>query len=259
MFGILALVAFAVEEVFHQKERLRGNLSQDPTDEGKHNLDVFDYLRLLQLLFLALIMSTPAGNPALPHGQTSIILTGLQIARLFGRKILSRWSVLGVLQALEVVLLFVIVLLPFSPSAADKPPLTPASVAALAGALVYGILISISAAFSISYWVKLFSRENSRVYDNFPPLADSENWSVKFVQKAVYAGILGAAGLFLISGFSLLSLLFALSVVLNGTGLFLAGKSNFSGHHPISHVFWDASFLLVFTMVAFGVTNFTGS
>ena len=253
------MAAFAVEEIIHQRERHRGNLSDEPAIEEKHTLDLFDILRLLELLFLALLMSTPAGNPAGPHGQTIIILTGLQIARLFGRRILSRWSVLGVLQALEVIVLAMIMLLPLNTGAAEKPPLTPASVAALAGALVYGILISISAAFSVSYWVKLFSRENSRVYDNFPPVADSENWSVKFSQKAVYAGLLGAAGLFLISGLSLLSVLFTLSVVLQGTGLLLAGKSNFSGHHPLSHLFWDASFLLVFFMVVFGATTFTGS
>lgn len=254
------MAAFAIEETAHQRGRSRGTLPDDPTAEEarKQTLDLFDLLRLLELLFLALLMST-AGNPAGPHGQAAIILAGLQIARLFGRRILSRWSVLGVLQALEILILAMLILLPLHPGAANKPPLTAASVAALSGTLVYGVLISISAAFSFSYWVKFFSRENSKTYENFPPLADSENWLVKFSKKAVYSGVLGAAGLFLISGLSTLSLLFALSVVLQGTGLLLARKSNFSGHHPISHLFWDASFLLVFVMVTFGVTNITGS
>lgn len=255
------MTAFIIEEITHQRGKHRGTLPEDPSTEktSEQTLNAFDILRLLELLFLALLMSTGAGNPAGPHGQTAIILTGLQIARLFGRRILSRWSVLGVLQAIEILLLAMIILLPVNSGFMDKPPLTAASVAALTGTHIYGILITISAAFSLSYWVKLFSREHSAAFENFPPLADSENWTVKFSKKAVYSGVLGAGGLFLMSGLSSLSLLFTLSVLLQVTGLFLSRKSNFSGHHPVSHVVWGTSFLILFVMVAFGVTNFTGS
>lgn len=255
------MAAFIIEEITHQRGRRRGILPDDPTAEEarKQTLDSFDLLRLLELLFLALLMSTVAGNPAGPHGQTAIILTGLQIARLFGRRILSRWSVLGVLQALEILLLALIILLPLKEGASEKPSLTAASVTALAGTLVYGILITVSTAFSLSYWVKFFSRENSAVFENFPPLADSENWAVKFSRKAVFSGFVGAVGLFLVSGVSPLPLLFSLSVLLQGTGLLLTRKSTFSGHHPVSHLLWGLSFLLIFAMVASGLTDLTGS
>lgn len=261
IFGVLALAAFAMEEVAHQRGIRRGILPEDPTadETAKQKLDHFDVLRLLELLFLVLLMSTAAGNPGGPHGQATIVLSGLQTARLFGRRVLSRWSVLGVLQALEILILALVILLPLHPDTIAKPPLTAASLMALSGTLAYGILISICTAFSISYWVKFFSRENSRAYDSFPPLADSGNWSVKFSRKAFYPGILGTSGLVLVSGVSLLSILFSVSVILQATGLFLAGRSSYSGHNPVSHIFWDASFLLVFAMVLSGITNISGT
>lgn len=261
ILSLLALGAFTLEEIAHQRRRARGTLPAAPVDENdkKTGMDIFDVLRLLELLFLALLMSTSAGNPAGSHGQMAMILAGLQISRLFGRRILSRWSVLGVLQALEIVILLLIILLPLNTAVLTKPVLSSSSILALGGGVLYGVMIAICASFSISYGIKLFSGETSEAFDNFPPLADSENWAVKFSARSIYPAIAGTAGLVMITGFSLLSLLFLFSALLQGTGLFLANRSSFRGHHPVSHLLWSLSFLLLMGMMVFGVTDITGS
>lgn len=260
IFGLLALAAFLTEEIAHQRGRRRGTLPQDPTENqvNRTTLSIFDILRLIELLFLALILSTAAGNPAGTHGQTTIILLGLQTVRLFGRQVLSRWSVLGVLQTLEILFLLLVIFLPLNHGVPDNPPLRLDSFLGFAGGILYGILITICAAFSISYTIKVFSKENSAAFDSFPPLADSENWAVKISRRSVFVGIIGTAGLFLVTGPSLLLYLFTLSVLLQSSGLLLSKKDNFSGHHPISHLLWLASFLLVVGMLVFRVTDLTG-
>jgi len=261
ILSLLALITLFAEEIQHRIMLRRGKLPSAPTEELNNRVtpDRFDVLRLMELFFLSLILSTPAGNPAATQGQLSMILVGLQISRLFGRRILSRWSVLGVLQGLEIFLLVILVLLPFNPDARIEVGLSWDSLLALTGGVLYGIFLSLCTAFSLSYGIKLFSRESSLTYDTFPPLADSENWAVRFATACIYPGAAGAAGLFLISGFSAASILFCLSVLSHSIGLLLSRRPNYSGHHPVSHILWGLAFLLVIALMISGAADFSSS
>lgn len=256
MLSLLVLFLFILEEVFHQKLGKSGRLSLKPTDITivRNNFDRFDLVRLLELLLLGLLVSTPSGNPATGHGQLTMMLVGLQIARLFGRRVLSRWSVLGVLQALEVVLLLTIILVPVKSSYGEYP-FSPLSLVALIGGVVYSIFVSITTAFSISYGVRLFAPESSRTYDMFPPLAGSESWAAKFSSFSLFAGIAGATGLILTRGISLLPLLFSVSLILQFAGVMLCKKETYNGHHPRAHVLWGVSFLIIYFLAVSGITT----
>ena len=256
LLGLLVIAMFILEEVFHQKLGKLGRLSHIPTnyDPIKSNFDRFDLLRILELLFLGLLLSTNAGNPGSGHGQLTLILVGLQIARLFGRRVLSRWSVLGVLQGIELILLLSFIFLPMK-SSSGVLLLSPLSLLALLGGVSYGILISISTAFSISYGIRLFARESSNLYETFPPLAGSESWSFKFSKFSLFSGVAGLTGLFFLRGFSTLSGLFATSLILQFAGVLISRKQTFNGHHPIAHILWGVSFLLLYFLTISGITS----
>lgn len=250
----MALAAFLAEEFFHQKVRKAGKLPSVPTDEeiARHNLDRFDFLRLLELLFLALLLTTAAANPATGHGQMCMILTGLQISRLFGRRILSRWSVLGVLQAIEMAFLATILLLPSAAVDAGSYIVSPASIFALMGGVFYGIFVSISAAFSISYAIRLLAAESSTFYETFPPLANSESWALRFSVYSLFAGTASVTSLFFVTGLSAPFILLSVSLMLQSAGTFLCRQDSSNGHHPLSHILWTASFLMAFILVVSG-------
>ncbi|MCD4708107.1 MAG: hypothetical protein K8S62_10260 [Candidatus Sabulitectum sp.] len=256
VLSLLVFSLFLIEEIFHQRLGKAGRLSSVPADCDvlKNNFDRYDLLRLLELLFLGLLLSTPAGNPASGHGQLSMILVGLQIARLFGRRVLSRWSVLGILQALEMIILLTIILIPIKISA-DGYPLSPIPLLALIGGVMSGILVTIVIAFSISYGMKLFSRESGNLYETFPPLADSESWAFKFSRFSLYTGTAGVTGLFLLLGLSLLPVLFSISLILQFTGVLLCRKDTYCGHHPRAHILWGISFLILYFLAVSGITT----
>jgi hypothetical protein len=258
LFALLTLAAFVVEEIAHRRSRNTGGLPAEPGDEGQatSRMDFFDILRIVELLFLALILSTKQGTLTGTLGQTVLILVGLQASRIFARRVLGRWSVLGVLQGMEMLLLIVVMI----PRTAPTPMLSQgppwAEFLALTGFTAYGILAVLSAAFSVSYAVKYFAREGSGAYEEYPPLADSERWSARCSGKAFYAGLAGTLGWFLCTGASLLTLLLALSAILQGLGTRLSGKPVFSGHHPRAHLLWGVSFLLFLAVIAFGLSEF---
>ena len=256
ILSLLVVSMFILEEIFHQRFRKTGRLKPVPFNNNplKNNFDRFDFLRSLALLTLGLLLSTSAGNPGSGHGQLIMILVGLQIARLFGRRVLSNWSVLGVLQCIEMILLLSFILLPME-LPAETLQISPPSLLALLGGVFYGILISISAAFSFSYGVRLFARESSNLYETFPPLASSESWSYKFSKFSLFPGTAGLAGLFLFWGFSLLSGLFALSLILQFAGVLISQKQTFNGHHPIAHILWGISFLLLYLLIVSGIST----
>lgn len=257
ILGLLALIAFIVEEIFHQRMRQKNRLPDEPTEteQSRPSLDRFDILRLLELVLLALIVSTVAGRPEQTPGQLAVILTGLQTARLFGRKILSRWSVLGVLQALEIMLLIIFLAVPFNPDSAHDLVVSPASVSALAGGVIFSILMILSTAFSIAYWIKLYSKEFSQTYETFPPLADSEGWAFKFASKAFFAGAAAVTGLFLYSGTTPGFMLSLLSFIFCSAGILAAKKESYTGHHPKAHIFWGLSFLFIIAILIVGAAN----
>jgi hypothetical protein len=257
ILSLMALVAFLLEEMLHQKMRKAGTLPSAPTDAEvlKHPFDLFDLLRLLELLFLALLLSTPAGNPSTGHGQMCFVLLGLQVSRLFGRRILSRWSVLGVLQAIEVVFLITIFLMPADLSNISINPVSPWAVIALGGGISYGIFIAVSTAFSISYGIKFYSMESSFSYETFPPLASSESWALRFSVYSLFAGTAAFAGLLLLPELFLFSIFFGLTLVLQFTGVAVGRKTSYRGHHPLSHVLWGISFLILYILIISGIST----
>ncbi len=260
LLSFLVIFLILLEELFHQKLGRTGRMPLRPTDTGMpgNDFDRFDLLRLLEMLFLGLVFSTPAGNTSTGHGQLTVILAGLQTARLFGRRVLSRWSVLGVIQAFELFLLLSILLVPLRLTP-ETYPLSPLSFLSLAGGMVFSIFVYITAAFSLSYGVRLFAREHSHLYDIFPPLAGSEEWAYKFSKFALPFGIIGAVSLFFLRGVSLLPVLFSLSVVLQSIGVAACRKKTFNGHHPVVHILWGISFMVLYFITITGLTTVTPS
>jgi len=258
LFALLALAAFVVEEIAHRRSRNTGELPAEPGEEAQtaSGMDFFDILRVMELLFVALILSTGQGSLTGTLGQTALILVGLQASRIFARRILGRWSVLGVLQGMQMLLLLMALIPLTSPAPLPGHGPSWASFLALAGFTVYGILAALSAAFSIAYAVKYFAREGTSAYEEYPPLADSERWSARCSGKAFYAGLAAALGWLLFSGISPLIPLLSFSAVLQGLGTHRSGKPVFSGHHPRAHLLWGVSFLLFLAVIALGLSGF---
>lgn len=258
MHRILSLLAFALfilEVVFHRELGKKGLISITKVHEGlKLNFDRFDLLRLIELLFLGLILSTKEGNPASSSGQICMVLVALQISRLLGRRILSRWSVLGVLQALEAGLLLTFILLPINHSSSVYT-LLPGTMLAIPGGITYALFVSLSASFSISYWIKLYARESSKTYESFPPLADSEGWAEKFSGFSLVAGAFSVAGLILLKNLTVLSVGFAISYALQFSGVLFCRKQTFKGHHPRVHILWGLSCLILYFLAVSGITT----
>ncbi len=255
VLGLLIALLFILEEFFHRKLGKTGRLSaiNANTNILKNNFDRYDLLRILELLMLGLLLSTAEGNPATGRGQLTVILTGLQVARLFGRRVLSRWSVLGIVQSLEMVLLITVVFMhAYSPGGYLPSPLP---VLALLGGIVYGILVSIAAAFSLSYGIRLLAKESGQLYHSFPSLADSESWAYKFSKFSLLPGIAAVVSLFLLKEISLLSVFFSISFILQFAGTLTCRKSTYNGHHPVSNSFWLISFLILYLMAVTGITT----
>jgi hypothetical protein len=256
VLSLLVVFLIVMEELFRQKPGRAGRLPIRPAETGMpgKDFDRFDLLRLLELLFLGLLFSTSAGNAATGHGQITIVLAGLQTARLFGRRVLSRWSVLWVIQAFELLLLVSILFLPLH-LIPEAYLLSPKSLLALVGGMIFSILVYITAAFSLSYGVRLFAREHSHLYNVFPPLAGSEEWAYKFSVFALPSGIVGAVSLFFLRGVSLLPVIFSLSVLLQSLGVVICRKKTFNGHHPVVHILWSISFLVLYFITITGLTT----
>ncbi|PIE53629.1 hypothetical protein CSA37_00240 [Candidatus Fermentibacteria bacterium] len=253
ILGGLALTAFIIEEIFHRKRQRKNRLPAEPSYKQSNSMDIFDVLRLIEILLLAMILSTEGGRPQEPSGQMSIILIGLQVFRLFGRKILNRWSVLGILQALQVILLLIVILIPLR-SSADYVSIGPAEVLSLAGGIAYGILLTLCASFSTAYWIKLYSREFSGTYETFPPLADSERWARRFAILSLYAGFTASAAMFVQYGAVALPFFFTGSALLTTAGIIAESRESFTGHHRKAHLLWSLSFLLTLSIFIAGIT-----
>lgn len=252
------MAVFAIEELIYRRMKRRNALPSSPMEggEGRRTTDTLDVLRLVELLLIALLLSTPAGNPALAQGQMAMILAGLQLARLFGRRILAAWSVLGVLQLIEAVLLLLFLLLPLPENSVQRADLTPRAFLALAGGVLYTVMVMVCASFSISYWVKYFAKEHSLPFTAFPPLAESEAWAVRTSRKSILPGLAGLSGIALITGLSAISVLLGVSILLQTSGLLVVKRLASREHHPLAHVLWTASFLLITGMIGFGITSF---
>jgi hypothetical protein len=258
VLSLLIIFLFLIEVLFHLKSGKAGRVAQSPVDSGEigNSFDRFDLLRLLELLCMGLLFSTSAGSTSTGQGQLTVILVGMQTARLIGRRILSRWSVLGVIQVFEMALLLSILLMPVKlPQHVYQ--LAPVPLLALLGGVVFGISVSIAAAFSFSYGVRLFSGEHSHLYNAFPPLAGSEGWAYRFSLSSLPAGVAGSAGLFFLCGFSVLPVLFTVSVLIQSAGVIICGKKTFNGHHPIAHILWGISFLVLYIAIITGITTVT--
>lgn len=256
ILSLFVLILFLIEEMFHQRLGKAGRLPSRPVDYDtiKNNFDRFDLLRILELLLIGLLFSTATGSAATGRGQLALILVGLQVARLFGRRVLSRWAVLGIVQGLEALLLLSIILVPVKTLTAEYP-LSPLPALAIIGGGIYGIFVFVSVAFSISYATRLLSRESSSLYDTFPPLVDSENWAYRFSRFSLFFGVTGVAGMFDLGGFSLLPILFSVSLILQFTGTQICRKETFNGHHPVSHILWGISFLILYFLTVSGIST----
>lgn len=255
--AILALAAHIIEEFAHRRGIRKGMIPASPPEnpDAAMKLDLLDIIRLLELVFLALLLSTGKGNPAGPAGQTALMLTGIQTCRIFGRRILSRWSVLGVLQALEIFLILLAIILPGASRTIEGAPVSPQAIIALSGSVLFGILATVCAAFTVSYAIKYFAQEGSGAFEAFPPLADSESWAVRVSAAAFWCGAAGATGILLLDGFGWPGILFSCAVLMHASGYALSRKVSYRGHHPVSNVLWGASFLVLVAILALGLSN----
>ncbi len=255
---LLVLALFLLEELFHRHLGKSGRLHSKPSknDFIQSNFDRFDLVRLFELLLFGILLSTPAGNVKIGHGQLASILVGLQIARLFGRRILRRWSVLGVLQLVEIFFILSILLIPLKENL-HIFQLNPLTVTTLASGILFGILTAMSTTFSISYAVRLFSKESSKLYNKFPPLVNSEEWAYKFSRFSLFTGTVCTITLFLLLGVSTLPLFFLISIILQYSGFFLCRIPNYRGHHTRAHLLWSLSFLILYFLIVFGFTSTT--
>ena len=218
----------------------------DKEISNKNRLIGLDFIRLLELLFLGLLLSTDKGNPTTIHGQANVILVGMQFVRCLGKRIIQYQPVLSIVQILQVVSLVTLLALPYS----DIPSQNYSSLSTMKltifTGIVYAFFCYLSFPFSISFFIKFFSSESSNNFSLLPPIIALEKWCIKLSFYSMFFGLFTAFNLFFKGGISFLSVGFALSLLSQISGIWLARKPIFNGYHIKSHILWSFSALLLY-------------
>ncbi len=212
----------------------------------KNRLIGLDFIRLLELLFLGLLLSTDKSNPTTVHGQINVILVSLQFVRSLGKRIIQYQPVLSIIQILQVISLVTLLTLPYNNfSSQSYSNLSTMKLTIFTG-LIYTFFCFLAFPFSISFFVKFLSSESSSNFSLLPPIIALEKWCIKLSFYSMFFGVFTAFNLIFKGGISSLAIGFAISVLCQIAGVWLARKPIFNGYHIKSHILWSFSALLLY-------------
>jgi len=271
---VVCLFLLVVEEAFHQFYRRTGLLntagSVDPVDSGKQRtatsrLALIRWLQLVAMgvLFITVGDQTNSGFLVCTKGQMVAVIAAMQVFRIIGRRIISRWIVLGVLQLQQVILL---VTLPFTKTLNSLGGIEPVHsvtlwISGLSG-IVSGAVLAIAFSFSVTYLLRLWSGEKNSRFDEYPPLVYSEAWTRRLTIMALLPVFVTVAGLSILSAArhmlepALIPAVLVLACLTVALDLF-RNKRGF--HHPAANILITISVLIVFIASLTGYTTFSGS
>jgi len=193
---ILAFLLLALEELFF---KLNSRPVTRCIDPWTHSIDHEDtvasrrvtlflrWIRMVQLLVLGAafaMVAASAGSDILftTQGQLAGLILLLQLARIVTRKVVDQWSVLRVVVIMQAALLVILAFFGLDTPSGAVPPYRPLDWLMSASAFLGLFLLSVSAAFGVTYFLRLASREGSPFYYSVPPLAFSEYWIRRMIR-----------------------------------------------------------------------------
>jgi len=229
----------------------------DKEISSNNRLIGLDFVRLLELLFLGLLLSTDKGNPTTIHGQINVILVGMQFIRCLGKRIIQYQPVLSIIQILQVISLVTLLTLPYSVFPSQSYSYLSTMKLTIFTGLIYAFFCYLSLPFSISFFIKSFSSESSSSFSLLPPIIALEKWCIKLSIYSMFFGVFTAFNLFFKGGISFLAVGFTVSLLCQITGVWLAKKPIFNGFHMKSHMLWSLSALLLYFVAIYEAISVT--
>ena len=187
---LILFFLLTLEEIFHRLNRessftdivFTDNLVEQTEQKGTGRFSrLLSWIRALQLLVFGLLFAVIAALSGIrvlntAAGQIAGLLLLIQVVRILNRKVINQWSVLGITVILQVFLLILLIFSGLSPVPSFQTDASEADwfVSIISFAVLF--MLSITMPFTVSYYMRLFSREGSGLYYFLPSLAYSEYW-----------------------------------------------------------------------------------
>ncbi len=256
------LLTLLLEEIIYRLSRVRSipsvELSGNPVEERNESERGDDgklksWIRMVQLFLFGALIATTAAKSGVrlmytPAGQVSSLLLLTQVARIFYRKVVNQWSVLGATVILQCLLLALMPLLGLNDGngAATCDFQGKWFVTLLSFSTLF--MLSITIPFCCTYYGRLLAKEDSDTYYSMPPLAYSEYWVRRLTRATAVMALttfLALAFLTLFHGLppSPATAVHLATTVLLFSSLFLFGKRE-TLHHPWAITMVSAAWLL---------------
>lgn len=270
---IACLIIIIVEETFH---RFYGNQRQgyvcilDSEDQSvserlnrfrKQNQGlVFVLLLFLVFLWVSIGVLNRSSIPGCAQSQIAGILVLLQVLRLFGNRLIDRWIIWTSLSGLQFFLLFSLLLL-------GKPEITSDMNESLMfftwlgsmSIIFTGGIFSAVFCFVLAYFLRLFTSSHCHIYEEYPPLAVSEEWIRKGISVVIPFILISSGANLVILIENRISLLHSIPVILVAVLLILSSfQSRHSGkpHNPVSNAVTAVSYIIFLILVFLEKTGF---
>lgn len=247
LLGLLLL-----EELLHRLNRGSFLKDIDLAGESVESLErdrrnvltrVLGWLRTFQLILFGAVFAYTAARTGVrimdtPAGQLAALLILIQVARILNRKVVNQWAVLGVTVMIQGLLLIIIILI---------DPVVPRDAAAVTGlqggwlislaSFAVLFMLSVTAPFAGTYYLRLAAREGSGFYYFMPPLIYSEYWVRRLTRITAFLALaLLVLVAILVTVFAhppASTLIHMLTVILVLPALLLFGN-RFRLHHPLA-------------------------
>jgi hypothetical protein len=253
------MALLALEEVLFQSFLKRGlilrnfRLAEDSgagEDRGSVTLERLRVLQLVSLVIILILLDTNQ-NRLLTHipGQMAMTATVLQLARMLGRQVLRHWSVLGEIQVLQGIFLFLCLVLPLGDS---HPQGNNWFTLYSLGLVVFRAMNAVALAFTITYASRAYFRENSSLFRSNPPMAFSDHWAGKASAAALPFAVASLAAMYLGnigSPVSRVRTATASALALIAWTAFRTRKA----HHPVAHLLTGLTTLALFYVTLSGI------
>jgi len=276
MMCILALLLLALEELFFKLNSLPVTGCIDPRT---HSIDHEDtcrsrrvtlllrWMRLAELAVLAVIFAMAAASSGFvilftTSGQLAGLILLLQLARIITRKVVDQWTVLRAVLVIQAILLVLLAVYGLESGGEVVPPYRSMNWLMTSLSFFSLFLLSISAAFCSTYYMRLTSREGSPFYYSLPPLSFSEYWIRRMIRAAsivTASTFLLHAVLYLIAGYppgSVILQCVLLAALLPALLLFHNRKRL---HHPRAVLLTSLAWILNMAWTLAGFTASSGS
>ncbi len=193
-----------LEEILHRLNRgpsfmnvdLAGDSVEKVEQKGKNStIKILSFIRILQLLVFALLFSVIAAQSGVKvihtsAGQLAGLVLLIQVTRILNRKVINQWAVLGAAVILQVFLLVLLLLSGITPDNTVQITVHEAGWIVSLMSFIVLFLLSSTMSFTVTFFLRLLSREGSGFYYFMPSLAYSEYWIRRLTRIAAKSAIL---------------------------------------------------------------------